>query len=214
MSTGTMLTYGAPVAYNAPPGAAISPLVVADVTGDGNPDVVLAQFDRSLSLFTGNNDGTFAMNAIPVGSGLTGMSKFPVFGSADLNGDHRADVVMASDDDDAIAIFLGGASTLTLGHTYSVGTVHSPTGTGQGGLGIGDFDLDGKLDIVAPNYMDGTVSVLHGNGDGSFSILGTYPGAATPTAIAVADVNGDGKLDVLETSFSGSQLIVLLNVHP
>jgi hypothetical protein len=70
----------------------------------------------------------------------------------------------------------------------------------EGGLNavaVGDFNRDGILDLAATNGVSsGTVSVLLGNGDGSFQTAGSYAAGIFPTAVAVGDFNGDGILDL------------------
>ena len=62
-----------------------------------------------------------------------------------------------------------------------------------------DFNGDGKLDLAMANQNDGTVSILLGNGDGTFQPPANVGGFITPTWIAVGDFNGDGKLDLAVT---------------
>ena len=71
---------------------------------------------------------------------------------------------------------------------YAVG--HVPFG-----VAVGDFNRDGKLDVAVTNSADNTVSILLGNGDGTFKPQVAYPTGAAPTWIVVADFNKDGKLD-------------------
>ncbi len=56
---------------------------------------------------------------------------------------------------------------------------------------------DGIPDVVTANYAVGTISVLMGNGDGSFQPAVTYPVGNGPDSVALADVNGDGKIDII-----------------
>lgn len=73
--------------------------------------------------------------------------------------------------------------------SYSVGT--SPAA-----IAVGDFNGDGKIDIAVANTGSGNVSILLGNGDGTFQTATNYSAGNSPTDIAVRDFNGDGKLDL------------------
>ena len=87
---------------------------------------------------------------------------------------------------------------------------YSTTGTYPFALAQGDFNGDGKLDIVASNYGSGNISVFLGNGDGTFQTPVTYAAGSSPWGIAVGDVNGDGKLDLVVGQAEGNTLAVLL----
>ena len=77
-------------------------------------------------------------------------------------------------------------------------------------ISIGDFNGDGKLDLAIPNVSSNTVSVLLGNGDGTFQAQKTTAVGGEPDYIAVGDFNGDGKLDMAVTNFTTSNLYILL----
>jgi len=70
------------------------------------------------------------------------------------------------------------------------------TGNEPYAVAVGDFNGDGKLDLVVPNVSATTVSILLGNGDGTFQTQSQYQAGYAPIAVGVADLNGDGKLDL------------------
>jgi Bacterial Ig-like domain (group 3)/FG-GAP-like repeat len=201
-------------------------VAVADVNGDGNPDLVVANqcasvpdgpcsANGSVGILLGNGTGTF-QTAVTYGSG--GYSG-PKFGDvyeplsvviADVNRDGKPDVLVTN--------YCGGASACTGDGTVSVllgngdGTFQTAVAYDSGGLeasavAVADVNADGNPDILVANGCsnssgscpqdDGTVGVLLGNGDGTFQAAVTYDaGGQIATSVAVADVNGDGKPDL------------------
>src|SRR5439155_1227734 len=85
-------------------------------------------------------------------------------------------------------------------------------GVGPSGVAASDFNGDGKLDLAVANDdpNNGTVSVLLGNGDGTFQPAASYPVGTYPQAVAVADFNGDGKQDVVMANDYSNKLSVLV----
>ena len=71
-----------------------------------------------------------------------------------------------------------------------------PVGTSPAAIAVGDFNGDGKIDIAVANTGSGDVSILLGNGDGTFQPASSFSAGNSPSAIAVGDFNGDGKLDL------------------
>jgi hypothetical protein len=87
-----------------------------------------------------------------------------------------------------------------------------PASTGPQALAAADFNLDGKLDLAAANAGAGTVSILLGNGNGTFAPKVDYPAGAQPVAVAVADFNGDGIPDLAVVDQAGNTVSILLGV--
>ena len=88
--------------------------------------------------------------------------------------------------------------------------VSYPVGTNPQAVVTADFNRDGKLDLAVANYNDSSVSVLLGNGDGTFQPgLTSAPGGA-PLSLAVGDFDGDGKLDLATANRGGWDVSALL----
>jgi Bacterial Ig-like domain (group 3)/FG-GAP-like repeat len=187
----------------APYGAAS--VAIADLNGDGKPDVVVASLCANsacsagaVSVLMGNGDGTFQPAVAYVAGDAGGTMSVVV---ADVNGDGKLDVVVGNYYDDSIGVLLGnGDGTFQPVLTYASGSTDITIS-----VAVSDVNGDGKPDILAAvnncgeGYpCRGLVSVLLGNGDGTFQPAVTYSSGGNYIAsVAIADVNGDGKPDVI-----------------
>ncbi|MBI2389585.1 MAG: VCBS repeat-containing protein [Deltaproteobacteria bacterium] len=161
-----------------------------DLNGDAKLDLVgVDSFDR-MRVNLGNGDRTFgAVITSNIGIGApSGMAL------ADLNKDGKLDSLALASLTPDLAVMLGnglggfGAST-----KYTVNNGGGDTG----GIGTGDLDGDGNLDVVAGS-SSGVLSVLRGSATGALGAPTSYSSGTTAnTSVVLADVSGDGKLDVL-----------------
>jgi hypothetical protein len=185
-------------------GAAPTSLATADLNGDGHQDLVVADPYNGICVLLGNGDGTFQppvtyfVNTNPA-------SLFVAIG--DVNGDGHPDIVVSSYED--LADYPGTVNVL-LGNgdgTFETAISYSSGGAGASSVAIKDVNGDGKPDLLVADGCQslgcttgfhGGVSVLLGNGDGTFQTAVTYDSAgADSLSIAVADINGDGHVDVV-----------------
>jgi hypothetical protein len=167
-------------------------VAVADVNGDGKPDILVGDVagdkSSSVSVLLGNGDGTFQA-ASPLYS--TGGHSVTQVAVADLNGDGRPDVVVSQME--GVAVLLGnGDGSFQAPMTYAIDSIN-----GSSGVAVADVNRDGKLDLMVA-AESGVAVVLLGNGDGTFGAQQAFGTAGHyPSSIAVADVNRDGKLDLI-----------------
>ena len=105
------------------------------------------------------------------------------------------------------------SAPLVSAQTYTFNRSDYATGQGPETLAVGDFNGDGKMDVVVgnTNSQSNTVSVLLGKADGTFAPAVDYAVVASPISVAVGDFNGDGKLDIVAAcGSSDAQVSVLL----
>lgn len=86
-----------------------------------------------------------------------------------------------------------------------------PVGMNPQSITVADFDGDGKLDLAVANNGSNNVSVLRGNGNGSFQAPTNYAAGVEPTSVAAGDLNGDNKSDLVVANYGSANVSVLLN---
>ncbi len=194
----TVPGFAAPVGYNA--GHGPQAVVASDFNGDGIPDLAIGNYDtRNTSILLGNGDGSFQ----PAGSFVVGQNPWSL-AVGDFNGDGIPDLVTVGYR--SMSVLLGtGDGSFQPALTFATGTLSYS-------VAVGDFNGDGIQDLALANYgaSGGSVSILLGNGDGSFQPPRNFGTGAGSNFVAVGDVNGDGTADLVVADVVGNDVSVLL----
>jgi len=129
--------------------------------------------------------------------------------AGDLDEDGWLDLTIVNEDTSDLRVFLNRADGSGLYDDFLQPT--EPTGNVPSPSETGDFDLDGHTDVAVANTAGSSVSILLGNGDGTFAPHQEIALAASPRGIAVLDLDGDADLDVAAAQIGGSDLVLLFN---
>jgi VCBS repeat protein len=184
-------------------------VALADLNGDRHLDLVASlriQGTYGLAIFWGKGDGTFRPDRnMPKWSENSNIPAGTIYVN-DLNGDGWMDISYSVWNRSVIAV-------LGLGRGEFSKPVALPGTEQSGGLrtfGIGDLDLDGKLDILVADNRVGMLSLYRGNGDGSFAAPILVPvGKAVYYFPVIVDINRDGRPDILLNSYFDKRLELL-----
>jgi hypothetical protein len=187
----------------------INSIALGDVNGDKRVDVVATSLDdpyncdnNEVAVVLGNGNGTFQA-PVYYSTGTTQQS-----GSIQLAAFRKAGLldIVVSNADGSLSVLLNNGK----GVYGTASLITGASGNSGGAIVIGDFNNDGKLDIAVTNYNGLAVSVLLGNGDGTFGAPLSTPFPINPNALAVGDFNGDGKLDLAITSWNNNGSLQIL----
>jgi len=191
-------------------------VAVGDFNGDGKPDIVTAnEYDGTVSVLmnttaAGATAPTFATQVtFAVGGGPLSVQV------ADLNGDGEPDIVVANSNANTVSVLLNTTAAGAAVPSFAP-QVTFAVGTTPFAVAVGDFNGDGRPDLAVANYHDNTVSVLlntaaAGATAPSFAPQVTFNVGANPYAVAVGDLNGDGRSDLVVANSGATTVSVLLN---
>lgn len=190
-------------------GAAPGVVEIADFNGDGKPDLVVAnERSNDVTVLSGDGRGGFSQvkgSPFPAGHNPNDIAV------GDFNRDGKLDLALANHEERYLTLLLGdgrGGFTPASNSPFPV-EVKPHTH----GVAAGDLNGDGNLDLVTDSWGTDQIEVLFGDGKGAFKVPGSFfaVGRHPYQRVRAADVNGDGRADVITTNLEGDDVTVLLS---
>lgn len=195
---------GSPVAAGRHP---YDVVLLHDMDLDGKVDLITPNL-RGNAVMVMRGDGAGRFSAVP-GSPFSLGPRPGYVVAADVNGDRKPDLVATHDDDPLAVILLGDGRGGFRPAPGSPLRTDSPVW----GTAIGDLNGDGKNDVAMTAMLASKILVMLGNGQGEFVPAAGPPLQAgdLPSYVALADLNKDGRLDIVASNYGSGDLTVLLN---
>ena len=194
-------------------------VVIGDIDGDGKSDVAMANFySGTVSVFFNTSSSgsiTTGSFAAPVDF-ATGVNPYSL-ALGDLDGDGKLDLTVVNYGSNTVSVFRN-TSTAGIINSSSLATqVTFATGSVPYNIAIGDIDVDGKPDLIVANSISATVSILRNTciagsiNTSSFATQVEYTTGSLPSCVAIGDIDGDGKPDVVVANSNSNSVSVLRN---
>ena len=183
-------------------------VATADINSDNKPDIIVANYGtNNIGVLLNMGNGIFSrQTTYSTGSNSQPSSVITV----DVNGDNKLDIVVANSNGNNIGVLLNmGNGILTSQTIYSTGDGSDPRS-----LTTADMNGDNKPDIIVGNNGTDRVCVLLNLGDGTFAIQTMYSTGygSFPQSVATADLDRDGKPDIIVANYGTNIVDVLVNL--
>ncbi len=210
-------SFGARVDYNS--GLNAEKMAIQDMDGDGKPDIVVVGDDGIQILKNTTTTGVIDNSSFTVVNIPSTCSFCGALAVGDMDNDGKPDMVVGDySTANRVMVFKNITSTGSISASSFATNVDFPITDYTYGLSVADIDYDGKLDIVV-GYLgsNNVISILRNTStagtisSNSFAAKVDFAAGDTPTTISIADIDNDGKQDVVVGSWQGSNVSVFKN---
>jgi trimeric autotransporter adhesin len=194
-------------------------IAIGDIDGDGLADMVCAnQGSNTVSVFR-NTSTSGAISSASFAAKVdftTGTSPYSV-AIGDLDGDGKLDLAVANNSSNTVSVLRNTAASGTITASSFAAKVDFVTGTNPMNIAIGDIDGDGKPEMISSNFYANTISVLRNTATAgsvttsSFAAKVDFATGTHPYCVALGDIDGDGKRDIVTSNQAAPSISVFRN---
>ncbi len=192
-----------------PGGGSDNPFLI-DLDGDTKSDIITTFSTGTFAVFKNTSAG--GIISFAAAANFTTGSQPIMAVSEDLNGDKKPDVVVSNYSSNTISAFRNTSTVSTISFSAKI---DFSTGTNPRGVAIQDLDNNGFPDIVATNYNSNTISIFRNTSSSgsalSFAAKVDYATGTNPHSVSLADIDGDGKADIIVTNSGSANVSVFRN---
>ncbi len=208
-STSGTISFSPKVDYT--PGGAPSCVTIGDLDGDGKPELVTANNNSNDNVSVFKNTSTIGAVSFAARVDFIAGTYPYLVSIGDLDGDGKPDLAVVNYSNNTVSILRNTTSGGIISFAAKVDYI---TGSSPNSISIGDLDGDGKPDLSIANRSSNTVSVLKNlstNGTISFAPKVDYITGTSPCGASIADLDGDGKFDLIIPNLGSNTLSIFRN---